>query len=259
MQYPTLPPAATFRFVGLGGVGSVLARYAAVLIASIAARQQASARIILIDGDNWEPKNSERALFHRPGPKASVLREDLLASAYLSSVLTIHAVDEYVTPANASRLLPGGTGEYILAAPDSHAVRRLLDAHVRSLADVVLICGGNDGVSDDPSVPESRRRGTAGTVSLHMRRGGVDLTPPISQYHPEIARSTQRLRTEMSCTELAADSGVQLLVANLQVATAMLAVLWNVLSGRAGVCHDLFFDVFRLEMSPVNYNAATND
>lgn len=75
-EAPTPRPdrAARVKVVGLGGVGSIAARYLAVFLASL----EEPARIVLIDGDEFEPRNAERMLFSRCGNKAAVVRDELL-------------------------------------------------------------------------------------------------------------------------------------------------------------------------------------
>ena len=63
---------------------------------------------------------------------------------------------------------------------DNHRTRRLVDAHCATLADVVLISGGNDGIEDGAS-------GTFGNVQVVRRAGGHALTNGLATFHSEIA------------------------------------------------------------------------
>ena len=210
---PHLEDLRSVKLIGLGGVGGIVARY---LVAYLEAARH-PVRVVLIDGDDFEPRNTERMLFSRCGNKAAVVRDDLLDLVGDSS-LTVFAIEEYVTPENLDRLLVDG--DVVLLAVDNHATRKLVGDHCREhLANVCLISGGNDGVGEDSSGHE--QRGTYGNVQIHLRRGGRDETPPITAYHPEIANPRDTLPTDVSCTE-ALISVPQILFANLTTAAAML-------------------------------------
>jgi hypothetical protein len=59
-------------------------------------------------------------------------------------------------------------------------------------------------------------------VQIYVRQDGVDLTPSLTRYHPEIAHPQDRNPAELSCEELMAAGAPQLLFANLTVAALML-------------------------------------
>jgi hypothetical protein len=210
---PHLEDLPSVKLIGLGGVGGIVARY---LVAYLEAAGH-PVRVVLIDGDDFEPRNAERMLFSRCGNKAAVVRDDLL-DLVEDSRLTVFAIEEYVTPENLDRLL--ADGDVVLLAVDNHATRKLVGEHCREhLANVCLISGGNDGVGEDSSGQE--QRGTYGNVQIHCRRGGRDETPPIATYHPEIANPRDALPADLSCTE-ALTTIPQILFTNLTTATVML-------------------------------------
>ena len=100
-------------------------------------------RVVLIDGDAFEPSNASRMFFSRPGNKAAVLREDLLP--FLSnSQVTLLAVEEYLIAENAGRLVRDG--DVVFLCVDNHQSRKLLVEHMRALKNAVVISGGNDGI-----------------------------------------------------------------------------------------------------------------
>ena len=66
-----------------------------------------------------------------------------------------------------------GEGEVVFLMVDNHASRHLVSRHASTLADLSLISGGND--YED------------GNVQVYIRQGGLDLTPSLARYHPEIA------------------------------------------------------------------------
>ncbi len=237
---PQLSPDCAVKLIGLGGVGSIVARYGAVFLASL----HQEVRLVLVDGDAFEYGNTSRMLFPGYGNKAAVLRDELLPR-FAESNLSIMAVEEFATPDNVARLVR--SGDLCLLCVDNHATRKLLNDHCARLAEVCLISGGNDGVGTDSS--GVARRGTYGNVQVYARRKGQDLTPALVVRHPEIARPADHLPGELNCTELLG-STPQILFANLTVASAMLNTLYLYL---AGALHygELSFDIADGLMRPV--------
>lgn len=238
---PDLPAGATFKVIGIGGVGSIVARYTAVYLAALGR----SLRLVLIDGDGFEDGNATRMLFSHAGNKARVVREELLERLRGTSLI-IEAVEEFVTPANAEVLIR--EGDVILACLDNHKSRLLLSERCSALRDVVLISGGNDGIGADEE--GQQQRGTLGSVQVHLRRAGVDLSPPLTQHHPEIANPVDKRPDELSCTEAVA-SQPQILFTNLMTASCMLNTLLLQLSPGALHYCDLSFDAADGLMRPV--------
>jgi ThiF family len=232
----------TIKMIGLGGTGGIVARYLVMYLAAL----DIPVRVVLIDGDEFEPKNAERMFFSRFGNKASVLHEDLAATLGDCSI-TLSAVEEFITPQNIERLLRDG--DVVLLAVDNHATRKLVAEHcAHSLEDVCLISGGNDGVGKDSH--GHLVRGTYGNVQIHLRAGGRDETPNLFAYHPEIENPADALPTEISCTE-AISSVPQIVFANLAAASAMLNAFY------LHVCQDLgyaevCFDIRDALMRPVD-------
>lgn len=218
---PRLPENTTVKIIGLGGVGSIVARYGSLFLASLAGE----VRVVLIDGDTFEPSNASRMFFGDCGNKAAVVRNELV-SRFTECGLSLLAVEEYLTPQNTGRLLRDR--DIVLLTVDNHATRKLVNDYCARLNDVCLISGGNDGVGKDAA--GTFRRGTYGNVQFYLRAKGEEVTPPLTHHHPEIANPTDQLPTDQSCTELVARVP-QVLFANLTVASAMLNTLWLYLSG----------------------------
>lgn len=229
---PELPPNATIKLIGLGGVGSALARYASIFIASLGR----SARLVFIDGDAFEPTNASRMLFGNCGNKAAVVHEELLPR-FADSCLALDFIDEYVTPENVGRLIH--SGDIIFLAVDNHATRKLVSDHCATLREVCLISGGNDGI--EKTADARQLRGTFGNVQIYVRSGGKDLTPSLTRFHPEIANPADKNPADKNCTELIV-SVPQILFANLTVAAAMLNTLWLYLCGATHYA-ELAFDI----------------
>lgn len=205
---PELTPNTSIKIIGLGGVGSIVARYLSIFLASL----DQECRLVLIDGDSFEMSNANRMIFGDCGNKAEVIRQELVPR-FVHSKLSIHHVPEYFSNSNSFRLLQDG--DIVFLCVDNHATRKLVGGHCEiELNDVVLISGGNDGVND-------KRSGTYGTAQIYIQRNGEDLSPPIEQYHPEIATPADKHPEDKSCTDLIATTP-QILFTNLAVASAML-------------------------------------
>ena len=236
---PHLPDGAAVKLIGLGGVGNIVARYGALFLASLGSE----VRLVLIDGDSFEPSNASRMFFGACGKKATVTRDELLPR-FAESSLSLVAIAEYMTADNIGRLVQ--EGDLVILTVDNHATRKLVNEHCAGLGDVCLISGGNDGVGTDGS--GIVRRGTFGNVQAYVRRDGLDVTPPLTHRHPEIQTPADHLPTDLSCTELVA-AVPQVLFANLAVASAILNTLWLYL---CGALHygELGFDIAEGLMRP---------
>ena len=229
---PKLPSPCRVSIIGLGGVGSIVARYAAVFLASF----QKDCFLTLVDGDKFEPSNSSRMLFGKHGNKAKVVAMELLPR-FRQSRMTLQATKRYITPDNIGEMIR--PGDIVILCVDNHATRKLVNDHCAKLKNITLISGGNDGVGKDSS--GKVRRGTYGNVQVYVRRKGKDVTHSLSEFHPEIANPTDKSPHEMNCTELVI-STPQILFANLAVASAMLNTLLLHLSGETHYS-ELSFDI----------------
>ena len=78
-----------FVVVGLGGIGCALLQPLAMFLHSLAIR----ARLVLVDGDEFEPQNAERQMFQQLGKKAEV-KADEVTSLIGDSDLTVVAVKD---------------------------------------------------------------------------------------------------------------------------------------------------------------------
>src|SRR5262245_11056730 len=237
---PSFPPGQTFKLIGLGGVGSIFARYGAVFLAAL----RREGRLVLIDGDVFEERNSSRMLFPRLGNKADVVRAEL-DPVLERSLLALESIPEYVTDESAARLIQ--EGDVVILCVDNHATRRTVGRRVSELRDGILISGGNDGVGTDSA--GTLRHGTYGNVQIHVRSAGEDLTPPLERFHPEIANPADRSPADLACAALLV-STPQLLFTNLATASAISNALLLALSGQLHY-PELAFDIRAGRMRPV--------
>ena len=126
--------------IGLGGVGGIVARYLSLFLTCL----QVPLRLVLIDGDEFEPENAARMAFSRFGSKAEVMCEDLRPFVD-GSMLVLDSVAEYVKPENLPRLIH--EQDIVILAVDNHATRKAVGEFCATkLRNVCLISGGNDGV-----------------------------------------------------------------------------------------------------------------
>ena len=206
--------------IGLGGIGSELCEKVAKFFNF---QSDYLVRMILIDGDEYEMRNQERQTFSGIDNKAVVKYGDLIAQ-YQNLELSYHKT--YVTPENIAELLHGV--DVILLAVDNHKTRMVVSKFCSGLDNIVLISGGNELLD--------------GNVQIYARKEGIDLTPRLTDYHPEIANPQDRLPTEMSCEELA-EAEPQLYFVNLGVATIMCWALYNVIMQDSLKYSEVYFDM----------------
>ncbi len=233
------------KVVGIGGVGIIVARFASLFLASLATDK--NIRLVLIDGDTFEPANAERMFFKTCGNKAAVLKDELVDNL-VDSRLTIVTVEEFLQPDNIARLLQ--EGDIVILAVDNHRTRKLASDHVsRTLRNCCLISAGNDPAGPDSS--GRMRRGTYGNCQTYIRKDGRDVTPSLTQWHPEIEQPSDQLPTDQPCTEMIA-SVPQILFANLTAASCALNAMYRYLCAGPDL-GEVAFDVVDGVMRPVIY------
>ena len=219
-------PEPRYVAIGLGGIGGVLVRLLVPFLHSL----DASATLLLIDGDSFQESNRSRMFFGAPGPKPLILAEEL--GEIYGDRLTLLPVPEYITHESADSLIE--EGDVVFCQPDNHATRHLVERRCARLNDVALFSGGNDGV-------EEGRTGTYGNAQVYVRAGGHDVTNPLSRFHPEIAHPGDALPSQQGCLAAAA-SVPQLIFTNASVACAMLGAFY------AWRCHALEYEEVYLDI-----------
>ena len=232
---PELPENCSLKIVGLGGVGSIVLDFLAIFLRSL----QIPLRLVLIDGDSFEPANQQRMRFSRGGNKAEVKAAEM-ASVLQDSDVTLLAVPEFLNTGNLERLIR--EEDVLFLCVDNHATRRLVSEHCEQLENVVLFSGGNDGVE----LPH--KRGTFGNAQIAIRRDGKDLSAPITRFHPEIRNATGKPPSKTDCGQLAVSSR-QILMANLAVASALLNAFFAYSCGRL-TYQEVQFDILDARSLP---------
>jgi molybdopterin/thiamine biosynthesis adenylyltransferase len=206
--------------IGLGGVGSILSER---LCRFLNYAKDLTAEILMVDGDEYEQKNFERQEFTRLGNKADIKATELEVKY---PGLRFDAFESYIDEKNVKEVIK--EGDIVFLCVDNHKTRMIVSNYCKELKDVILISGGNDY--------------TDGNVQIYVRKGGVDLTPDLCAYHPEIANPDDQLPQEMSCEELA-NSDPQLYFANLGVATLMCWSFYNVVVKEQYERSEVYFDL----------------
>lgn len=212
--------------VGCGGIGSWLAPG---LIRTLQFQAPMSV-VMLVDGDNFEPKNAERQNYMTLGNKAEALRVDLSPQA--PSVFVVATPAWIVSAEEAAKrdtkqdaeenivqkITPESIlqeGDIVFAVVDNYATRKLIFEAAKSMGNIDIFSGGNGGVETGDAL--------FGSVYHYQRRDGKDVTLSPLVMHDEYANPTDRNPGELSCQERAAlDGGSQLLVVNMHVATYLL-------------------------------------
>jgi len=216
---------------GLGGVGTALTdplcRYLQYSI-----EIPGPVTVKFVDGDNYEDKNYERQSFVSIGNKASIKAAE---SKRRFDRLNIEAIDEYINEDNISDIITEGSIVFICV--DNHASRKIISDHASKMHDVIIISGGNEFVD--------------GNVQIYMRKGGSEITPSLTDYHPEIRNPSDRSPEEMSCEELS-ESAPQLLFTNLTVANIMCWVFFAAVVNRKDPVNfaEVYFDIEAMSVRP---------
>lgn len=240
LNRPKLPKGfESVVIIGLGGVGSIVARYGAVFLASL----NENLTLTLVDGDSFELSNATRMLFSNTGNKAMVINDEL-TPMFIDTRLLLQYVEKYVTPQNLRSLVH--EGDLVLLCVDNHATRKLVSRYCEKLKNICLISGGNDGVGLNAS--GAVRRGTYGNAQIYVRQRGKEITHSLTKFHPEIAKPADKLPTDLHCTDLVI-SHPQILFANLAAASAMLNTMLLYLCN-AMHYSELSFDIADALMRP---------
>jgi molybdopterin/thiamine biosynthesis adenylyltransferase len=208
--------------IGLGGIGSQLLP---PLVRYLGHRPGSRPRLVLVDGDAYEPGNATRQIF--PDGALGTNKAEALAEAYRGDYLVIQAVDDYLDDVNVTGLVRDG--DAVLLAVDNHWTRLVVDRHLASLQEVTLISGGNDEID--------------GNVQLVRRRAGFFVDGGLAEIHAEIgAARPEELAVRNGC-ERQVEERPQLVVTNLMVASAMLNCLWTVLERGSVDYSEVYLDV----------------
>lgn len=198
--------------IGLGGIGSILARYLVLFLASL----PDEFRVVLVDGDEFEPSNNYRMDVPSYDNKAVAVAAEL-GERFGREGLRIRTRSQYLTLENKDDLIR--EGDFVLLCVDNHFSRKVASDRIGELENAVLISAGNDGVGEG-------ERGTYGNVQIYAKQNGeVVAGCPLDLFHPEIANPEDISPEEMDCMEMAAQGAPQLLPINLAMASTILSAV----------------------------------
>lgn len=194
------------KIIGVGGIGCALLP----ILARFLNFKEGGARITLIDGDSFEPKNQERQSFNKLGNKAEVTVERLEKEF---ERIRFRAEPYYISEETVSLFIQ--QGDIVFLCVDNHATRKIVSDYCERLSDVILISGGNEY--------------TDGNIQILFRRNNRNITLPLANsFHPEI-ENPKDLTPEDGCDELM-ESKPQLLITNNAIAAMMLNAFYAYLT-----------------------------
>jgi molybdopterin/thiamine biosynthesis adenylyltransferase len=224
-----------FIMVGAGGIGTWLS---AGLVRILEWKFPGSA-LIIVDGDNYEPKNLERQDFTEMGNKAAVKAAELSKQFRETFVFPIPKwvvsddqpdATEDSTKIKVSNLIT--ENDIVIAVVDNFAARKLLFDAASKLDNVDVFTGGNDD-------------NLFGSVYHYRRRDGQDVTAHPATTHEEYQNPPDRNPGELSCQERAEiEGGTQVLATNMAVAAFILGrIQKTIVSDQSPEETEIYFDL----------------
>lgn len=244
MKYPTDLPVKVVQ-LGAGGTGGHIAPHLYRLLYSL----ERPARYIICDGDVVEAKNLVRQNFAPVDlgeNKARVLAERYasvfgMEAEYVPSfVEDLDTLMELITP-KGWELGPYShkkTPEMVilLGAVDNNKSRQLCHKAFCQSKDLIYIDSGNGEFS--------------GQVVCGVRKNGRTVFKPIGGVMPELLRDTDKFPTELSCAE-AAQADPQSMAANITAATAVVDMVYNILTHGENIVRQMDFSTKTVRMQTV--------
>ena len=211
--------------LGAGGTGGHIAPHLYRLLYAL----DRPVRYIICDGDVVETKNLVRQNFIPADlgeNKAKVLAERYssvfgMETEYVPEFIETEERLEHLLTPREIRI-----GEYpyghietelvvLIGAVDNNRSRQLCHQVFRQAKELIYIDSGNGE--------------NTGQVVCGIRRGGRNYYPPIGTVYPDVLEDTDKFPTELSCAE-ASVSAPQSIAANITAATAVVDMIYNILS-----------------------------
>ena len=229
MKFPVDVPVKIVQ-LGAGGTGGHAAPHLYRLLYSLGR----PARMILCDGDIVEEKNVVRQNFSPADlgeNKARVLAERYAAvfgmeAEYIPFFIEdLDSLMNLITPTfwRSSELSAPNIQELVilLGCVDNNRSRQLCHQAFYQSKDLVYIDSGNGEFS--------------GQVVCGVRRNGHTIFKPVGGVHPQMLRDQDKFPSQLSCAE-AAQADPQSMAANIMAATAVVDMVYNILThGRSRV------------------------
>lgn len=244
MKYPMDVPVKIVQ-IGVGGTGGHAAPHLYRLLYAL----DRPARLVLCDGDTVEAKNLVRQNF-APADlgenKARVIAERYatvfgMEAEYVSSyVEDLEVLMELLKPDTWSEGRYGwkSTKEMVilLGCVDNNRSRQLCHQAFMQSEDLIYIDSGNGEIS--------------GQVICGVRRNSHTVFKPVGSVYPDMLRATDKFPSELSCAE-AAQADPQSMAANITAATAMVDMVYNILSHGENICRQTLFSTRTVQMQTV--------
>ena len=227
--------------IGLGGIGSIVARYLSVFLAGF---DDYCFDIEFVDGDAFEEGNKYRMVVPENCNKAEAMAAEMTRSVTRPGIMFMDD-PVYVTEENIDGIIRSDSTVFLCV--DNHKTRKLVSDFCQTLDTVTLISAGNDGVDEDAG-----ETGTYANVQAYVRKDGEELTVPLDKFHPEIKNPADKSPDELDCLEAAAAGAPQLVFANLAAASAMLNVFMRLLTEKEPL-DEVALDISELVMTPITY------
>ncbi len=216
------------KIIGIGGIGTVLADTVCRFLNY--SDKVGWSKVTLVDGDEFEHKNLERQVFDAFGNKA-LAKTSELTDKFRNMFVT--NIPQFVTEENIENVIQ--EDDVVMLCVDNHKTRKLVSDYVKKLKNVVLVSGGNEYVD--------------GNVQIFIRKDGENVTPSLTDYHPEIDSPQDKSPHEMSCEELQ-KSEPQLIFTNSTVANIMCWAFWNYLQNKDFQKSEIYFDINQMVVDP---------
>lgn len=212
------PPV--YWMVGAGGTGSILFQ---PLLRMLRTTHEQDFILAVMDGDEVEAKNLERQLF-----TGAAVSENKARALVDPADENCRAIAEFLTDDNiGERILEG---DVVIICADNYQVRARIERRAMELDNVTVINGGNE-LHD-------------GSVQVFLRRGGLNVTPPLSWEHEEILTDDGPDPAALSCIQRATmPGGEQTIVANMMSATLILNAIHRLLEDNPVTEPTIFFDL----------------
>jgi molybdopterin/thiamine biosynthesis adenylyltransferase len=210
--------------IGLGGIGSILSN----TISRYLNTKNFNSEIIinLVDGDDYEFKNMERQEFLSFGNKAAVKKREL-KQRFQNIIFKDYPY--FVDENSITEIIKENS--IVFVGVDNHKTRRLVSEYAKKLNNIIIISGGNEL--------------TDGNVQIFIRQGGMNVTPSLTDYHPEIENAKDKSPDEMSCEELS-KAAPQLYFTNFMVAGHMCSAFFNITEKNNYKISEVYFDLLTM-------------
>lgn len=222
MRFPMDRPVKVVM-LGAGGTGGYVAPYLFRLLHML----DRPARFIICDGDLVEAKNLDRQNFVEADLGENKAR-------VLSELMTLIEPGEWETDGYPRRKVREMV--LLLGCVDNNRTRQLCHEAFKKSLDLIYIDSGNGSYT--------------GQVVCGVRKNGRTVRKPIGGVHPEMLKITDRFPSEVSCAE-AAQADPQSIVANVTAATAILTMVYNILTHGENLALQADFSTRTIRMQTV--------